>query len=146
MRAGEVLVRRRGIALLPMVQRGPGAGLAADPQDLELVLRRPLDPGRVRAHQRVLDVLKHGANVLRQRHVGSPVCGGNQARPRASISASVRSISFIWIINASSPPKPGFDNRKLGRVARPIWAVMRADWSVSLPLPPRQHPMPLSRA
>src|SRR5207248_3025824 len=148
MRAGEVLVRRRGIALLPVVQRGPGAGLAADPQDLELVLRRPLDPGRVRAHQRVLDVLKHRANVLRQRHVRSSFCMriAAQARVRASIKAKVRSISFIWIISASSPPKPGFDNRKLGRVANPIWAVMRADWSVSLPLPPRQQPMLLARA
>src|SRR5205814_903973 len=101
LQGGEGFWLLRGLGLRCL---GRGAGLAADPQNLELVLRRPLDPGRVRAHERVLDVLKHRANVLRQRHVRSSFCMriAAQARVRASIKAKVRSISFIWIISASS--------------------------------------------
>src|SRR5262245_51242532 len=68
MGAAKMFVRRRSVALLPMMQRGPGTGLAADPQHLDLVERRTFDPRCVGADQRVLDVLKDGADVLRQRH------------------------------------------------------------------------------
>ena len=41
--------------------------------------------------------------------------------------ASVRAISFVWIMIASSAPSPGFESWKSGRHASPIWVVMRAD-------------------
>ena len=56
---------------------------------------------------------------------------------RVPMRASVRAISFASIITPSSPPKPGFDNRKSAWHASATCADTRADWSVSFPLPPR---------
>src|SRR5689334_8830806 len=67
-RARQVLVRRRHVALLPAMERRPAAALAADPQHLHRRERRLLDPRRVRPDERVLDVLENGADVLWQRH------------------------------------------------------------------------------
>jgi hypothetical protein len=41
--------------------------------------------------------------------------------------ASVRAISFVWIMIASSAPSPGFESWKSGLQASPMWVVMRAD-------------------
>src|SRR5215472_8909602 len=71
-RAGEVLVRRCRVALFPMMQRRPGAGLAADPQHLDSGHRRLLDPRRLGPHERILNVLKHRSDILRKRHASFP--------------------------------------------------------------------------
>src|SRR5437016_12000911 len=70
---GEVLVRRCRVALLPMMQRRPGTGLAADPQHLDGGHRRLLDPRRLRARERVLNILEDGSDILRKRHGCSSV-------------------------------------------------------------------------
>src|SRR5215510_717533 len=64
---------------------------------------------------------------------------------RAARIASVRAISLVWIIRASSTPNPGFDSMKSGEQASPMCVQMRAEWSVSLAVPPRLEPMFLER-
>jgi hypothetical protein len=67
MRAGEMLVRRSRVALLPMVLRRLGTGLTADPQHLDGGHRRLLDPRCVGPRERVLNVLEHRSGILRKR-------------------------------------------------------------------------------
>src|SRR5215471_1010972 len=78
MGAGEVLVRRCDIALLPMMQGSPGASFAPDPQDLDGGHWGLLDPWRLRAHERVLNILEDGSDVLGKRHVGSSALDWNR--------------------------------------------------------------------
>src|SRR5262249_17055955 len=92
------------------------------------------------------------------RHIKALASGGNKAeRPppnsaaslplyeRAARIASVRAISLVWIIRASSTPNPGFDSMKSRDPATPISVQMRAEWSVSLAVPPRLEPIFLER-
>src|SRR6266478_879691 len=72
---GEMLMRRRDITLFPMMQRRPGTGLAADPQHLDGGHRRLLDPRRLGPHERVLNILEDGSDILRKRHGCSSVLG-----------------------------------------------------------------------
>src|SRR5271168_3326317 len=67
-RPGKVLVRWCCVALLPMMQGRPSAGFAADPEHLDGGHRGLLDPRRLGLHQRVLNVLEDGSDILRKRH------------------------------------------------------------------------------
>src|SRR5262249_9584978 len=78
MGAGEVLVRRCDIALLPMMQGSPGASFAPDPQHLDGGHWGLLDPLRLRAHERVRNILEDGSDVLGKRHVGSSALDWNR--------------------------------------------------------------------
>ena len=51
--------------------------------------------------------------------------------------ASTRCISLLTIIMASSTPIPGLPEQAKGRVASATLVLSRADWSVSVQLPPR---------
>src|SRR6266849_737592 len=63
-----MLVRRCDIALLPVMQGRPSAGLAADPEHLDGGFWGLLDPRRLGTHERVLNVLEDRSDILGKRH------------------------------------------------------------------------------
>src|SRR6516225_7219909 len=108
-RPGEMLVRRCRVALFPMMQGCPSAGLAADPQHFHSGHRGLLNPRCLGPHERVLNVLEDGSDILRKRHVcSSPLdrnCAGHDKPPRDCRQGTPREVNRPWLC-PNSPVKP----------------------------------------